>query len=85
MTGPPPPLPPTALLPQRSSHNSMFMKKSLYDHYQEMALDMTLSVPPESELIKEIPKQYNSVRLLDNPASTGSTGSFGYISKVFKV
>lgn len=84
---PPPllPLPSTSLLPQLNYPNSLFLKKNLRVYYEEMCYDMSSSINGDNELLKEIPKQYNSIRLLDNDSLCVSTGSFGYISKVFKV
>jgi hypothetical protein len=78
--------PPTFPVYNRRTVSSLFLPDNLREFYQARAMLYREEVPANDPRYKEIPKQYHSMKPLDNiSAARNSTGSLGYVTNIYKV
>jgi PAB-dependent poly(A)-specific ribonuclease subunit 3 len=73
---------------RRRTWATHFMPEHLYEYYAQRSALSTVALPGSHDRVREVPSDYTSVMVLDKAgpdAATPVTGSYGYVSTMYKV
>eukprot|EP01038_Epipyxis_sp_PR26KG_P004334 gene4334-6135_t len=72
--------------PPKRCLQTIGLPEPIRQHFQTLDIEASKQMPADDERYKEFPTRYHSAYPLDSVGGTsGGTGSFGYLSSVFKV